>query len=425
MKNKLYLIIIFIVFTSLKVYSSDNSKKYLFETDDSKREISFDLSIVIDNKNKYGFFKSEAIGNSVLDSITIDENNIEFVSYLAGNYRIAGKLEKNNNDYIGILDVNGRTRKIKGIEKNEEVDNSRFDNNFSWLNNSNEIIVNSFEKGTWSLSQIDLKNNRKILFKSNKRIESPIINYDNSIIYYLQKDYSFTSLYKFDIHTNKETKVYDFNFRVVEISNTISDEQILLLTADGIKLFNNSTQSIRDLTNSKSDFAVRNSPQKNIFSFTSAANGNYDIYTYNLNNDNLTQLTKNVANNFNQRWSIDGKLLTFISWRDKNPEVYIMQYDGSNPQRITNNLARDNSPNFTNDNKSIYWVSRRDGNPEIYLSNIENPKPLNLTNNKALDENPLISYDDKHMAFLSDRNGNRKVYILELLNYKTFTLFDQ
>ena len=55
-----------------------------------------------------------------------------------------------------------------------------------------------------------------------------------------------------------------------------------------------------------------------------------------------TNLTNNLAADGGpQGWSPDGSRIAFTSARDGNFEIYVMDADGSNPTRLTNSPATD------------------------------------------------------------------------------------
>ncbi len=75
-----------------------------------------------------------------------------------------------------------------------------------------------------------------------------------------------------------------------------------------------------------------------------------DIYTFDLQGENLTQLTDG-DNNLAPSFSPDGAWITFMSYRDHplkdlGCEIYIMHADGSNARRLTDNDICDWQPRW-------------------------------------------------------------------------------
>jgi len=75
-----------------------------------------------------------------------------------------------------------------------------------------------------------------------------------------------------------------------------------------------------------------------------------DIYTFDLNGENVRQLTDGFGN-LAPSFSPDGRWITFMSYRDHlrqdlGCEIYIMRVDGSDPRRLTDNDICDWQPRW-------------------------------------------------------------------------------
>ncbi|MGB0384197.1 MAG: TolB family protein, partial [Ardenticatenaceae bacterium] len=66
------------------------------------------------------------------------------------------------------------------------------------------------------------------------------------------------------------------------------------------------------------------------FSYTGCANGNCDIYIFDLADNNVTQLTQEAALDQHAAWSPDGQQLVFVSDRSGNEQLYL--YDLASQQ---------------------------------------------------------------------------------------------
>jgi TolB protein len=77
---------------------------------------------------------------------------------------------------------------------------------------------------------------------------------------------------------------------------------------------------------------------------------NWDIYTFDLNGENVKKLT-NGGDNLAPSFSPDGRWIAFTSYRDDphadlGCEIYIMRVDGSDPTRLTDNDICDWQPRW-------------------------------------------------------------------------------
>ena len=75
--------------------------------------------------------------------------------------------------------------------------------------------------------------------------------------------------------------------------------------------------------------------------------------------------------------------IAFSSARDGNLEIYVMDGDGSNQRRVTVNPARDESPAWSPDGKKIAFVSNRNNankdHTQIWVIDADGKNPIRLT----------------------------------------------
>jgi len=75
--------------------------------------------------------------------------------------------------------------------------------------------------------------------------------------------------------------------------------------------------------------------------------------------------------------------IAFSSARDGNLEIYVMDGDGSNQRRVTVNPARDESPAWSPDGKKIAFVSNRNNvnkdHMQIWVIDADGKNPIRLT----------------------------------------------
>jgi hypothetical protein len=78
------------------------------------------------------------------------------------------------------------------------------------------------------------------------------------------------------------------------------------------------------------------SPDGRQVAFMSQRDGNWEVYTANLDGSGLQRLTRNAANDGLPAWSPDGQYLAFASNRSGRWAVWAMQADGSDQRRLFN-----------------------------------------------------------------------------------------
>ena len=139
--------------------------------------------------------------------------------------------------------------------------------------------------------------------------------------------------------------------------------------------------------------------------FSSESDGDWEIYTLDLNlSSQPVQITNN--NDIQDRgpvWSPDGTRIAFHSFRDSGTgNIWIMNADGSNPREISNdNTVIDSFPVWSPDGTQIVFQSNRDGDLDIWVMNADGSNPRKLINNMVWDSSPSWSPDGTHIAFVS------------------------
>ena len=132
--------------------------------------------------------------------------------------------------------------------------------------------------------------------------------------------------------------------------------------------------------------------------------------------------------------------ITFFTSRDGNFEIYSMDINGFNQVNLSLNSARDKWPKFSPDGSSIIYLSDRDGNYDIYKMDLQwyggyirykGINQINLSNQAGDDLHPEFSPTGLEIAFESfqidnyeiytvDTSGNKKTNLTGFLNLKKY-----
>ena len=77
----------------------------------------------------------------------------------------------------------------------------------------------------------------------------------------------------------------------------------------------------------------------------------------NVDGTNVRQLTHSPVRDMRPSWSPDGRRLAFTSARDGNHEIYVINADGTGLERITQNTERDDFATWHPAGKQLLYVS--------------------------------------------------------------------
>lgn len=126
-----------------------------------------------------------------------------------------------------------------------------------------------------------------------------------------------------------------------------------------------------------------------------------------------TRLTFNECHDGGVAWSPDGNQLAFYSNRNGQMDIYTMDINGENIKQLTTNPHADLMASWSPNGKSVIYHSKRDGNGEIYQIDLETLEEKRLTFHPADDLSPSWSPDGKFIAFHSNRSGNYDIIVME------------
>ncbi len=147
-------------------------------------------------------------------------------------------------------------------------------------------------------------------------------------------------------------------------------------------------------------FSVAWSPDSvhanNVLAFVGMLDGRSDIYTYDLDTKQLTNLTDDVFSDADPSWSPDGKSIYFASDRSSYTDPSIVPADFKMQKYNFRQL-------------------------DIFTIDIATKKITRLTDFPNSDEtSPVAAPDGKHLLFISDMNGINNIYVDDLDSNKIY-----
>ena len=173
------------------------------------------------------------------------------------------------------------------------------------------------------------------------------------------------------------------------------------------------------------------SPDGKKIVFTSARDGDLEIYDMNLDGSQPRRLTNELGYDGGAWHSQDGQ---WIVWRASRPktaedvarykdlfaknlvmptklEIMVMRADGSDKRQITNNGAANFAPYFHPNGRQIIFASNmnnpnpRSPNFDLYLVNRDGTGLQQITFDEGFDGFPMFTNDGKHLVWGSNRHG--------------------
>ena len=135
--------------------------------------------------------------------------------------------------------------------------------------------------------------------------------------------------------------------------------------------------------------------------FASNRDGDWDIYSMDVNGNNLLQLTNHEKSDRALACSPDGRKIAFRSERDGPPDLYVMDNDGNNVIRLTNSNSFESRPSWSPDGKKIAFSSSCENNCDIFTVDTVGENRTRLAQHEMGDVVPSWSPDGSKIAFAS------------------------
>lgn len=229
--------------------------------------------------------------------------------------------------------------------------------------------------------------------------------------------------------------------------------EVYLIDADGV----NERQLTINMRSEGWTPTASLSPDGSQVAFSSARDGDGEIYLINVDGTGLTKLTNNEHWDDYPNWGADGGHIAFYSQPDdevvinaldletgeerlisegfvaqRSPswspdgsliafydpsgegELSIMRATASQSRWLSNDSTDDWAPAWSPDGAFIAFSSYRDGNLELYLVDEYGRNPRRLTENTIRDFSPCFSGDGRFLFFQQGRDVRGQLYSLEL-----------
>jgi TolB protein len=204
------------------------------------------------------------------------------------------------------------------------------------------------------------------------------------------------------IHMQKRI---DFAFNI--LGGVVTLLVLFFVLTSVISQFQKKATSVNGTQTGVAAFALQT--DNRLIAFTSAKDGNLDIYTMRADGSDLTNLTNNPAQDVNPHWSPDGKHIAFESDRDGFMQIYFMNAYGSNVVQLTDDPADHESSAARNfdpwspDGSKLIFLEKDSGDEKsmLYVMDSNGHNRIALVDEPGMYRSLTWSPDGKHIAFLS------------------------
>ena len=146
------------------------------------------------------------------------------------------------------------------------------------------------------------------------------------------------------------------------------------------------------------------------------AQGERDLWLFDLSRGTNTRLTFDPADEFNPTWSPDGKQIAFTSTSSHHRDIYVMDAHGTRaPELLLESPEQKNVEQWSPDGKYlVYNTNSTPGAPQdLYvLPLFGDRKPIAMLTSPFIEDMGQISPNGKWLAYRSNESGTSEVYVL-------------
>jgi len=142
------------------------------------------------------------------------------------------------------------------------------------------------------------------------------------------------------------------------------------------------------------------------------AQGDRDVWLFDLGRGTNTRLTFDPADEFNPAWSPDGKQIAFTGTSRRHRDIYVMDAHGTRaPELLLESPEPKNVEQWSPDGKYLVYNT---GTPQdLYvLPLFGDRKLIAMLTSPFIEDMGQISPDGKWLAYRSNESGTSEVYVL-------------
>jgi len=155
------------------------------------------------------------------------------------------------------------------------------------------------------------------------------------------------------------------------------------------------------------------------------AKDQYEIFIYDFDTRQSTQLTDNGFADISPNWSADGQKIVYASNVNGIYQIFTMNADGSNQVQLISSKTDDTQPAWQ---PSLYTASRvsyqnnGNGDFDIYIYDLANKTSRSITTADSQETQAAWSPDGRRIAFVSNNDGDFDIYTMSEEGQETIKL---
>jgi Tol biopolymer transport system component len=219
-----------------------------------------------------------------------------------------------------------------------------------------------------------------------------------------QRD-SISVLEKVDVHTGERTILKEFDY-VIEAPNWTQDDRHLIYNSRGrMYSYDLATGAIKEIdtgfaTDCNNDHVL--SPDNTQLAISHFTNDDAlsRIYIVPIQGGSPALVTPN-GHSFLHGWSPDGKRLAYCAPRNGQYDIYTIDVEGGAETQLTNLPGLDDGPEYSPDGRHIWFNSTRTGLMQVWRMEADGSNPVHVVNEEANCWFPHVSPNGEWVVYIA------------------------
>lgn len=250
--------------------------------------------------------------------------------------------------------------------------------------NAYEILFTKQSGGTDNIFKIDKNGVLHQITSHSSKDSSPVMSPDRSHIVFTSERVGWWKIWVYDIEKNKFKQLTHSSHAEYAPSWSPDGKHIVFVSErDGnaaIYRMNLFGENLQKLTKNSSENTTPHWANNGKIYYSSKENGTYQIKAMSADGADKTILTTNEGDKLMPQLSSDLSTLLYYSDMDGNYEIYTMQVDGSGNKKITDHPLMDIRAKWSHDGKKIVFERGNKKNDQhVYIMDANGANVQQLT----------------------------------------------